>query len=28
MKSFAGLSPMNNLENAIGQYIVYRKIVV
>lgn len=27
LKSFAGLSPMNDLENAVGQYIVYHDVL-
>ncbi|NET46073.1 MAG: hypothetical protein F6K15_31170 [Okeania sp. SIO2B3] len=27
MKSFASPSPMNNLENAVGQYIVYHDVL-
>ncbi|MEC4893473.1 MAG: element excision factor XisH family protein [Oscillatoria sp. PMC 1051.18] len=27
LKSFAGASPMNDLENAVGQYIVYHDVL-
>ncbi|MBC6420534.1 MAG: hypothetical protein GDA43_02500 [Hormoscilla sp. SP5CHS1] len=27
LKSFKGYSPMNDLENAVGQYIVYNDVI-